>query len=53
MRELWADNVGQDIAEYALLMAVLLVMTVAVIQAIGINAQHVFSRLAQVLGSVM
>jgi Flp pilus assembly pilin Flp len=50
--KLWEDDGGQDIAEYALLMAVLLVVTLATIQAIGINATTVFSRLASTLNAV-
>ncbi|HYG97973.1 MAG TPA: hypothetical protein VD837_02505 [Terriglobales bacterium] len=53
MRQLWIDDSGQDIAEYAVMLAVILVVTLVTIRAIGGNATTVFSRLATVLESVM
>jgi Flp pilus assembly pilin Flp len=51
-RNVWTDDSAQDIAEYAVMLAVVLVVTLVAIRAIGINAGTVYSRLASVLDSV-
>jgi len=43
---LWADEQGQDIAEYAVMLAVILVIVVGTIRLIGSNANNVFSQAA-------
>lgn len=43
---LWSDDVGQDIAEYAVMLAVILVLVVGTIRLIGSNANIVFSNTA-------
>jgi len=42
---LWNDE-GQDIAEYAVMLAVILVIVVGTIRLIGSNANSVFSQAA-------
>ena len=42
---LWSDE-GQDIAEYAVMLAVILVIVVGTIRLIGTNANNVFSQVA-------
>ena len=42
--EFLADEQGQDIAEYAVLLAVILVLVVGTIRLIGSNANTVFSN---------
>jgi Flp pilus assembly pilin Flp len=44
--KLWADDQGQDIAEYAVMLAVILVIVVGTIRLIGSNANSVFSQAA-------
>jgi Flp pilus assembly pilin Flp len=44
--ELWADDQGQDIAEYAVMLAVILVIVVGTIRLVGSNANTVFSQAA-------
>ena len=44
--ELWSDEQGQDIAEYAVMLAVILVIVVGTIRLIGSNANNVFSGVA-------
>ena len=44
--ELWANDQGQDIAEYAVMLAVILVIVVGTIRLIGSNANTVFSQTA-------
>jgi Flp pilus assembly pilin Flp len=46
MRELWSRDEGQDIAEYAVMLAVILVLVVGTIRLIGSNANNVFSSTA-------
>jgi len=41
---LWKDESGQDIAEYAVMLAVILVIVVGTIRLIGSNANNVFSQ---------
>jgi Flp pilus assembly pilin Flp len=43
---LWTDDSGQDIAEYAVLLAVILVLVVGTIRLIGSNSNSVFSNVA-------
>ena len=42
-RILWSEDEGQDIAEYAVMLAVILVIVVGTIRLIGANANNVFS----------
>jgi Flp pilus assembly pilin Flp len=44
-RLLWEEE-GQDIAEYAVMLAVILVIVVGTIRLIGSNANNVFSSVA-------
>ena len=46
MRRLWLEDEGQDIAEYAVMLAVILVLVVGTIRLIGTNANTVFSNAA-------
>jgi Flp pilus assembly pilin Flp len=43
---LWSNDEGQDIAEYAVMLAVILVIVVGTIRLIGANANNVFSSVA-------
>jgi Flp pilus assembly pilin Flp len=42
----WTDDKGQDIAEYAMMLAVILVLVVGTIRLVGSNANNVFSSAA-------
>ena len=44
--QLWSDEKGQDVAEYAVMLAVVLVIVVGTIRLIGANANNVFSSVA-------
>jgi Flp pilus assembly pilin Flp len=46
LRRLWREEEGQDIAEYAVMLAVILVIVVGTIRLIGSNANNVFSNVA-------
>ncbi|MGA7219858.1 MAG: hypothetical protein WBX38_16180 [Candidatus Sulfotelmatobacter sp.] len=44
LSNLWNDDQGQDIAEYAVMLAVILVIVVGTVRMIGSNANNVFSQ---------
>jgi Flp pilus assembly pilin Flp len=46
VRTLWSDESGQDIAEYAVMLAVILVLVVGTVRLIGSNANTAFSEVA-------
>ncbi|MGP0020279.1 MAG: hypothetical protein ACLPHP_17035 [Candidatus Sulfotelmatobacter sp.] len=46
LHKLWRQDEGQDIAEYAVMLAVILVLVVGTIRLIGSNANTVFSNVA-------
>ena len=46
VRRLWSEQEGQDIAEYAVMLAVILVIVVGTVRLIGSNANNVFSNVA-------
>jgi Flp pilus assembly pilin Flp len=46
VRSLWNNQDGQDIAEYAVMLAVILVIVVGTVRLVGSNANNVFSSVA-------
>jgi Flp pilus assembly pilin Flp len=46
VERLWSDERGQDIAEYAVMLAVILVLVVGTIRLVGSNANNAFSSVA-------
>jgi Flp pilus assembly pilin Flp len=46
VQRLWRSEEGQDIAEYAVMLAVILVIVVGTVRLIGSNANTVFSTVA-------
>ena len=49
-RNLWSQEEGQDIAEYAVMLAVILVLVVGTIRLVGGSANNVFSATASSIG---
>lgn len=49
MRRIWSEDDGQDIAEYAVMLAVILVLVVGTIRLVGSNANNVFSNAASTI----
>ncbi len=49
LQQLWSDERGQDIAEYAVMLAVILVIVVGTIRLIGSNANNVFSSVGSAI----
>jgi Flp pilus assembly pilin Flp len=47
--KLWRDEEGQDIAEYSVMLAVILVIVVGTVRLIGSNAGSVFSQVGSTL----
>jgi Flp pilus assembly pilin Flp len=43
---LWSEDDGQDIAEYAVMVAVILIVVVGTLRLIGSNSNTVFSQVA-------
>ena len=46
---LWSEDAGQDIAEYAVMFAVILVLVVGTVRLVGSNANNAFSSVASSL----
>ena len=50
IRRMWTEEEGQDIAEYAVMVAVILIIVVGTIRLIGSNSNTVFSSVASAIG---
>jgi Flp pilus assembly pilin Flp len=48
-RYVWLNEEGQDIAEYAVMLAVILVIVVGTVRLIGSNANNMFSQVGSAL----
>ena len=49
LAKLWREDQGQDIAEYAVMLAVILVLVVGTVRLIGTNANNAFSTTASAI----
>ena len=49
LRRMWQDDEGQDIAEYAVMLAVILVIVVGTVKLIGTQANTIFSETASAI----
>ncbi|MBV9087511.1 MAG: hypothetical protein JOY79_08510 [Acidobacteriaceae bacterium] len=49
--KVWNEDQGQDIAEYALMLTVILLIVAATVSSIGTNAQTIFSNVANKLST--
>lgn len=49
LQKLWTDEGGQDIAEYAVMLAVILIIVVGTVRLIGSNANNVFSNVGSTI----
>jgi Flp pilus assembly pilin Flp len=45
----WRDDQGQDIAEYAVMLAAILVIVIGTVRLVGSNANNAFSTVASSL----
>lgn len=48
-QRVWSDSEGQDVAEYAVMLAVILVIVIGVVRMIGSNANTVFSQVGSAI----
>jgi Flp pilus assembly pilin Flp len=46
IHQLWGEEQGQDVAEYAVMLAVILVIVIGTVRLIGGNANNVFSQVS-------
>ncbi len=51
IRQLWSEESGQDVAEYAVMLAVILVIVIGTVRLIGGNANNVFSQVGSSITS--
>ena len=49
LQRLWSDSQGKDIAEYAVMLAVILAIAVGTIRLIGARADNVFSSVGSAI----
>jgi len=49
LRNLWSDEEGQDVAEYSVMLAVILIIVVGTVRLIGSNAGNVFSNVGSAI----
>ena len=49
LQHVWSSDEGQDIAEYAVMLAVILLIVIGTLRLIGGNANNVFSSVANTL----
>jgi len=49
IRQLLSEDHGQDVAEYAVMLAVILVIVIGTVRLIGGNANNVFSQVSSSL----
>jgi Flp pilus assembly pilin Flp len=50
LKRVWSQDEGQDIAEYAVMLAVILVIVVGTVKLIGSKANNIFSETASAIG---
>jgi Flp pilus assembly pilin Flp len=49
LNQLWSEENGQDIAEYSVMLAVILVIVMGTVRLIGSNASNVFSQVGSAI----
>ena len=49
LKALWSNQEGQDVAEYAVMLAVVLVIVLSTVRLIGANAGNVFSQVGSTI----
>jgi Flp pilus assembly pilin Flp len=50
LKNAWSNDEGQDVAEYAVMLAVILVIVIGTVKLIGGKSNNVFSQVASSLG---
>jgi Flp pilus assembly pilin Flp len=49
LRSWWQNEEGQDVAEYSVMLAVVLVIVMGTVRLISTNANHVFSQVGSAI----
>jgi Flp pilus assembly pilin Flp len=49
--QLWSDQSGQDVAEYGIMAAVLLILMIGIVEIVGNHAKEVFSQVGGAISS--
>ena len=49
LQKLWSNEEGEDVAEYSVMLAVILVIVVSTVRLIGSNAGNVFSQVGSAI----
>jgi Flp pilus assembly pilin Flp len=49
LARVWSEVEGQDVAEYATMLAVILITVIGVVQMVGSNANTVFSQIGSAI----
>ena len=49
LNNLWSNEEGQDVAEYSVMLAVILVIVVSTVRLIGSNAGNIFSQVGSAI----
>jgi Flp pilus assembly pilin Flp len=49
IKALWSNEEGQDVAEYSVMLAVILVILIGTVRLIGSNANNVFSQVGSAI----
>jgi Flp pilus assembly pilin Flp len=49
LARMWNEDEGQDVAEYAVMLAVILVIVIGTVKLIGGKSNNVFSQVASVM----
>ena len=52
VRRLWLQDDGQDVAEYAVMLAVVVIVVLGTIRLIGSNSSNVFSAVGSSIGGL-
>jgi Flp pilus assembly pilin Flp len=51
LRKLWLDDGGQDVPEYALMLALILVIVISTVTLIGTDANTIFTKVESAMAS--
>ncbi len=51
LHRIWREERGEDVAEYAVMLAVILIIVVSTVRLIGTNATNLFSSVASSIAS--
>jgi Flp pilus assembly pilin Flp len=51
LRNLWLDDAGQDVPEYALMLALILVIVITVVTQIGSSANVIFTKVRDAMST--